>query len=139
MAKTLFERLIDRELPCHIIYEDAWVMAFLDIHPRAPGHTLVVPKEPAPTLDALSEPSAAALGRVLPRLCRAVMRASGSTAYNVLQNNGAMANQEVPHVHVHIIPRPSLDMGLEQRGPSFDLVDAEAAILAQAMRDMLLD
>lgn len=139
MAKTLFERLIDRELPCHIVYEDAQVMAFLDIHPRAQGHTLLIPKEPAATMDALSEASAAALGRVLPRLCRVVMRVSGAQAYNVLQNNGALANQEVPHVHLHIIPRPSLEQGLEQRGPNFDLDDDAARVMAASMRDMLLD
>lgn len=81
------------------------MLAFLDINPLSVGHTLVVPKEPAATMDELSDDSAAALGRALPRICRAVCKATGATAYNILQNNGADAGQEVGHVHVHIIPR----------------------------------
>ncbi|HEU5075627.1 MAG TPA: HIT family protein, partial [Polyangiaceae bacterium] len=84
----------------------------LDIHPIAPGHTLVIPKEPAATLDELSEASAAALGKVLPKLCRAVKQATGIQAYNILQNNGSEAHQAVFHVHFHIIPKPDHDHGL---------------------------
>lgn len=105
MADTIFTRIIKGEIPSHKVYEDAHVYAFLDIGPLSQGHTLVVPKEPAPTLDALSDESAAAIGRALPRLCRAVMKATGATAYNILQNNGAEAHQAVFHVHFHIIPK----------------------------------
>lgn len=105
MADTIFTRIIKGEIPSHKVYEDAHVYAFLDIGPLSRGHTLVVPKEPAPTLDALSDDSAAAIGRALPRLCRAVMKATGATAYNILQNNGAEAHQAVFHVHFHIIPK----------------------------------
>jgi histidine triad (HIT) family protein len=139
MAKTVFERLIDREIPCHIVYENAQVFAFLDIAPRSPGHILVVPKEKAATMDALSDGAAAALGAVLPRLCRAVMRASGAEAYNVLQNNGAMANQEVPHVHIHIIPRRHKEEGLIMTGPTGKLSHEEGQALALRMRAELLD
>jgi histidine triad (HIT) family protein len=94
------------------LYEDDLVLSFLDIGPLSTGHALLIPKEPAMTLDQLSDESAAALGRVLPRLCRAVMKATGTTAYNVLQNNGSLAHQAVMHVHFHIIPRPSVERGL---------------------------
>lgn len=110
--QTIFSKIIGGEIPCHRVYEDEHVLAFLDIAPLSAGHTLLVPKEPAATLDALSEQSAAAIGRVLPALCRAVQAVSGASDYNVLQNNGARANQAVPHVHFHIIPRPSDDAGL---------------------------
>lgn len=103
--ETIFSKIIRGEVPCHRVYEDERVLAFLDIGPLSEGHTLVVPKEAAATLDALSDESAAAIGRVLPRLCRAVMRATGARAYNILQNNGAEAHQAVMHVHFHIIPR----------------------------------
>jgi histidine triad (HIT) family protein len=139
VPKTLFERLIDRELPCHIVYEDPRVFAFLDIAPRSPGHTLVVPKEAAATMDALSDSSAAAVGAVLPKICRAVMRASGADAYNVLQNNGAMANQEVPHVHVHIIPRRHKEEGLIMTGPTQTLTEEDGQAMAQKLRAELLD
>jgi histidine triad (HIT) family protein len=102
---TIFDKIIAREIPCHRVYEDEHVLAFLDIGPLSRGHTLVIPKERKSQLHQLSDESAAALGRVLPRLCRAVVQATGATAYNVLQNNGAAAHQAVMHVHFHIIPK----------------------------------
>lgn len=112
MADTIFSRIIAGEIPCHRVYEDQWVLAFLDIFPLSAGHTLVIPKEPAETLDRLSDDAAAALGRVLPRICRAVLEATGATAYNVLENNGPAAHQAVQHVHFHIIPKYSDGSGL---------------------------
>jgi histidine triad (HIT) family protein len=105
MSETIFSKILRGEIPCHRVYEDEAVLAFLDVSPLAPGHTLVIPKEAVPTLDKLSDESAAAIGRVLPRIARAVMNATGATAFNVLQNNGASAHQAVFHVHFHIIPR----------------------------------
>jgi histidine triad (HIT) family protein len=105
MAETIFSKIIRGEIPCHKVYEDDRVLAFLDVGPLSEGHTLVIPKEAAVTVDDLSEDAAAAIGRVLPRLCRAVMKATGAKAYNILQNNGAEAHQAVMHVHFHIIPR----------------------------------
>lgn len=108
---TIFDRILDGEIPCHRVYEDEHVLAFLDIGPLAPGHTLVIPKERRAHLHELSDESSAAIGRVLPRIARAVMAATGAESYNVLQNNGAPAHQAVFHVHFHIIPR-SGDQGL---------------------------
>lgn len=112
MADTIFTKILHGEIPCHRVYEDDRLLAFLDIAPLSAGHTLVVPKEAAVTLDCLSEESAAAIGRVLPRLCRAVLRVTGATAYNVLQNNGPTAHQAVMHVHFHIIPKYADGSGL---------------------------
>lgn len=105
MSDTIFSRIIRGEIPCHKVYEDAHVLAFLDIFPLSRGHTLVIPKEPAPTIDRLSDESAAAVGRALPRIARAVMKATGAEACNILQNNGELAHQAVHHVHFHIIPK----------------------------------
>jgi histidine triad (HIT) family protein len=104
-SETVFDKILRGELPAHRVYEDDAVLAFLDIHPLSPGHTLVIPKERKVHLHELSEASSAALGRVLPRICRAVLKATGASAYNILQNNGASAHQAVMHVHFHIIPR----------------------------------
>jgi histidine triad (HIT) family protein len=112
MSETIFSKILRGEIPCHKIYEDDLVFAFLDISPLSHGHTLVIPKEPAATLDTLSDASSAAIGRVLPRLCRAVMRVTGAKDFNVLQNNGAAAHQAVFHVHFHIIPRLDEHTGL---------------------------
>jgi histidine triad (HIT) family protein len=105
MAETIFAKIVRGEIPCHRIYEDAAVLAFLDINPLSRGHTLVIPKEPAETIDQLSDDAAAAVGRVLPRIARAVLATTGARAFNILQNNGADAHQAVFHVHFHIIPR----------------------------------
>lgn len=112
MAVSIFTRIIDGEIPCHKVYEDDRVFAFLDINPLSAGHTLVVPKEPAETLDRLSDESAAAIGRALPRISRAVLAATGAKAFNILQNNGAGAHQAVFHVHFHIIPKFESGQGL---------------------------
>lgn len=133
MAETIFSKILRGEIPCHKVYEDDEVLAFLDVGPLSEGHTLVIPKEPAATLDMLSDASAAAIGRVLPRICRAVMKATGAKAYNVLQNNGPAAHQAVFHVHFHVIPKPNDDEGLGVRWPSKKLSEG-AAELAAALR-----
>lgn len=118
--RTIFDRILDGEIPCHRVHEDAHVLAFLDIFPLSPGHTLVIPKERKAFLHELSDEQAAAIGRVLPRIARAVMKATGASAYNVLQNNGAHAHQAVFHVHFHVIPkflaRPGSTLGEEGLG-----------------------
>ncbi len=136
MSDTIFAKIIRGEVPCHKVYEDEKVLAFLDAFPLSRGHTLVVPKEAAATLDQLSAESAAALGRVLPRLCRAVLKATGATAYNVLQNNGAAAHQAVFHVHFHIIPK-SGEAGLGIDWPAGKLDPALGADLAKAIASAL--
>ncbi len=135
---TIFDKIIAGEIPSHKVYEDDHVLAFLDIGPLALGHTLVIPKERKAHLHLLSDESAAALGRVLPRICRAVLAATGATAYNVLQNNGSAAHQVVMHVHFHIIPKiadKGLGIGWSPRkldaGAAADLVQKMKATLAE--------
>lgn len=135
MPETIFGKIIAGIIPCHKVYEDAQVLAILDIAPLSRGHTLVIPKEPAATLDELSDASAAALGKVLPRICRAVMAVTGVREYNVLENNGAGAHQAVPHVHFHIIPK-SGSAGLGLHWPAGAL-DSDAANLASQLRAAL--
>jgi histidine triad (HIT) family protein len=137
MAESIFSKIIAGQIPCHKVYEDEHVFAFLDINPLSRGHTLVIPKEPAATLDKLSDESAAALGRVLPRICRAVIAATGVTQYNVLENNGAAAHQAVFHVHFHIIPKPSSAQGLGISWPAQSLDKQDALALVQAMTQAL--
>jgi histidine triad (HIT) family protein len=115
MAKTIFSKIIAGEIPCYKVYEDAKVIAFLDVNPSSKGHTLVVPKEQVQSLDQLSDESGAAVGRVLPRIARAVLKATGATQFNVLQNNGEQAYQGVLHVHFHIIPKYPDGSGLGVR------------------------
>jgi histidine triad (HIT) family protein len=137
MAESVFSRIIRGEIPCHKVYEDDWVLAMLDINPLSSGHTLVIPKEPAQTLDALSEESAAALGRVLPRICRAVITVTGIREYNVLENNGSGAHQAIAHVHFHIIPKPNAREGLGIGWPMRPLDSEAGAKLAAKVRAAL--
>lgn len=131
MAETIFSKIIRGEIPCHKVYEDQHVLAFLDIAPLSRGHTLVIPKEPATTVDQLSDESAAAIGRVLPRISRAVLKATGATAFNILQNNGAAAHQAVFHVHFHIIPKFDNGTGLGIRWDAQTFDHAAGALLAK--------
>lgn len=137
MADSIFGKIIRGEIPCHRVYEDSKVLAFLDINPISFGHTLVIPKEPAVTLDQLSDESAAAIGLVLPRICRAIMQATGTAAYNILQNNGAIAHQVVTHVHFHIIPRPDEQKGLGIRWPAGQLESQAGSDLAKRISELL--
>ncbi|MBA3453821.1 MAG: HIT domain-containing protein [Deltaproteobacteria bacterium] len=125
MAETVFSKILRDELPCHRVYEDAHVLAFLDINPISRGHTLVIPREPAERLEELSEEAAAAIGRVLPRIARAVLAATGATDWNLLQNNGRPAHQDVFHVHFHIIPKHADGSGLGVGWKSSKLQDGD--------------
>lgn len=133
MADTIFTKILAGTIPSHKVYEDQHVYAFLDIGPLSRGHTLVIPKEPAVTLDQLSDEAAAAIGRVLPRLCRAIKDVTGCAAYNVLQNNGSVAHQVVMHVHFHIIPKPNETEGLGVEWPTTTIDHDDAKTLAAAL------
>lgn len=135
MTDNIFKKIIAGEIPCHKIYEDDQVLAFLDVNPLSEGHTLVLPKEEAKTLGELSDEAAAALGRVLPRICRAVTQVTGCKAYNVLQNNGQGAHQAVFYVHFHIIPKPDALQGLGIGWPARKLSDG--ATMATRIREIL--
>lgn len=137
MADTIFTKIIAGEIPCHRVYEDDHVLAFLDINPLSPGHTLVIPKEPVETVDKMSDDAAAAIGRVLPRISRAVLAATGATQFNILQNNGPMAHQAVLHVHFHIIPKLADGTGLGVGWKSTDFDHGEGAKLAAAIAAQL--
>ena len=136
MAETIFDKILAGEIPCHKVYEDEHVLAFLDIGPLSPGHTLVIPKERKAMLHELSDDAAAAIGRVLPRIARAVLAATGARAYNVLQSNGRESGQAVFHVHFHIIPRLE-NRGLGLRWHPGELGAAEAGELLAAMHEEL--
>ena len=137
MANTVFSKIIAGQIPCHQVYEDDKVLAFLDVSPLSEGHTLVIPKEEVDTLDKLSEESAAAIGRVLPRISRAVLQATGATDFNVLQNNGAAAHQAVFHVHFHIIPKFPDGRGLGIGWPATSLDRQQGEELAAKIASAL--
>ncbi|MEQ8762314.1 MAG: HIT family protein [Planctomycetota bacterium] len=134
--ETIFDKILSGEIPCHRVYEDEHVLAFLDIFPLSDGHVLVIPKERKAQLHELSDESSAAIGRVLPRVCRAVMEATGAQAYNVLQNNGSDAHQAVFHVHFHVIPKIG-QSGLGIGWPASRLDDSRGKDLAERIQAAL--
>ena len=137
MAETIFDKILRGEIPCHKLYEDELVLAFLDIAPLSFGHALVIPKERARTLDQLSDESGAAIGRVLPRLWRVIKRLTGASAFNVLENNESLAHQAVQHVHFHIIPKPDENSGLGVGWPAGKLDPQKAAeFAAQVVKEL---
>ena len=135
--KSIFSMIIAGEIPCHKVYEDDLVIAFLDINPFSTGHTLVVPKEASRTLDKLSDESSGALGRVLPRISRAILSATGAEEFNIIQNNGPNAFQSVFHVHFHIIPKLKDGRGLTFPFRSSPINHEEAEKLAESIRELL--
>lgn len=103
MSETLFSRIIAREIPANIVYEDERSLAFKDIDPKAPLHVLVVPKRPIAKLADAEEEDEALLGHLL-RVANQVAREQGhGEAYRVVINNGADAGQSVFHLHVHVL------------------------------------
>jgi histidine triad (HIT) family protein len=103
--QNVFARILRGELPCEQVYEDAHTVAFMDLMPQSEGHTLVITREPAETLFDLSPAGAAACILTTQRVAAAVKRAFELSGVMIVQVNGAVAGQTVPHVHFHIIPR----------------------------------
>lgn len=139
----IFCKIIKGEIPCHKLYEDEHVLAFLDVGPLSVGHTLVIPKGHYKTVDIMPDEIAAAVGRCLPKLSKAILHATGSTDWNLLQNNGEPAGQEVLHTHFHIIPRkagtdlhdPVPGHGLPKRAwPATEVDHTVAGTLAQKIK-----
>jgi histidine triad (HIT) family protein len=109
--RTIFEQIIDGDIPADIVYETEDVAAFLDANPLAPGHTLVVPKEPYARLHETPPDLSAAVFEAVRTLAPAIEEAVGADATTIGVNDGPEAGQEVPHLHVHIVPRFEGDGG----------------------------
>ena len=101
----IFCKIAAGDIPCTKVFESVDALAFMDIGPLAEGHVLLIPKQHYATIDEMPAEGAALLMGHIPALVRAVQAVTGCEGVNVLQNNGKAAHQEVPHVHVHIIPR----------------------------------
>ena len=109
MSGCIFCKIVAGQIPSCRVYEDETKIAFMDINPVQPGHTLLVPRKHYERLTELSAQEAADLAAALPRLAAAVVKAAAADGFNIFQTNGACSGQSVPHVHVHIIPRHNGD------------------------------
>jgi histidine triad (HIT) family protein len=134
-TNNIFARILRGELPKVGVYEDDLTLAFMDIAPATPGHTLVIPKEPCVTMFDCSPDGLAATILTTQKVAAAVKRAFAVPGIMIVQLNDAAAGQSVPHLHVHILPRAGgLDMAFHGR----KMVDARTLVpLAEKIRAAL--
>lgn len=101
---TLFEKIIAREIPAEIVFEDDLVVAFRDIQPQAPVHILIVPRKPLARIGAASDGDQALLGHLLLRAPEVARRAGvAESGYRLVINNGRDGGESVPHLHCHLL------------------------------------
>ncbi len=101
---TLFEKIVARQIPADIVYEDDLVLAFRDINPQAPVHILLVPKRAIPRIGDAASSDQSTLGHLLAKAPEIARRAGvGDTGYRLVINNGRDGGETVPHLHCHIL------------------------------------
>ena len=104
-SNNIFAKILRGELPCHKVYEDDHALAFLDIMPRAPGHTLVLPKAPARNLLDVAPDDLAHVMQVAQKIARASLKVFGADGITIQQFNESAGGQVVFHLHYHVMPR----------------------------------
>ena len=133
---NIFAKILRGEMPSYKVYEDDKAFAFLDIMPRAPGHTLVLPKAPARNLLDVSPDDLAHVFKVVQKIAKASMRVFGADGITVQQFNESAGGQVVFHLHIHVIPRQA---GVALKPPATvkeapDVLAEQAKQLAAALR-----
>lgn len=108
MTDTIFGKIIRREIPADIVYEDDLTLAFKDVNPQAPTHILVIPKKPIPRLSEAAPEDTALMGHLLMTVQKVAQKANLDNGYRVVINNGADGGQTVDHLHLHILGDRSL-------------------------------
>ena len=116
MKDCLFCKIVAKEIPNYTVYEDNHVLAFLDIHPRTKGHTIVIPKVHAETIFDLNEEIAKDLLPAVKKVAERIEHVLQPDGYNIGWNHGVAGGQEVPHLHIHIMPRWEGDGGSNMHG-----------------------
>lgn len=129
----VFCKIVSGEISSHKIYEDEHALAFLDIHPVRPGHTLVISKEHFENMSDATDKAVGHLAVLSKKLGKAIVKGTDAEAYNVSVNNGKAAGQVVPHIHFHVIPRASSDR--LQSWPHADYPEGEAETVAKVIKE----
>lgn len=109
MTDCIFCKIIAKEIPASVVYEDDELLAFMDIGPIVKGHVLIIPKTHYDPLTQTPDEIVGKMHQLAKRIAAAQMNTLGAEGVNIMQNNGKAAGQEVPHIHVHVIPRYSND------------------------------
>ena len=108
MSKTLFERIIAREIPAKIEHEDEHCIVLHDIHPQAPVHLLIIPKKALPRIGAATTDDQALLGHLLLTASHLAKKLQLANGFRLVVNNGPDGGESVPHLHVHLLARRPL-------------------------------
>ncbi len=103
MSKTLFQRIIDREIPARIEHEDDLCIALHDIHPQAPVHVLIIPKKPVARIQEATASDQSLLGHLLLTAAATAQKLKLSQGFRLVINNGSDGGESVPHLHVHLL------------------------------------
>ena len=134
---TIFTKIITREIPADIVYEDEKVLAFLDIQPINPGHTLVIPKEPSTDGTTTDPDTLAHIIQVGQKVANALKETTDCSGTNFIMNNGTDAGQEVFHTHLHVVPRHKDDKAFtDPKRGEYD--SSQAQELVESMRARLV-
>lgn len=102
-GKTIFKRIIDKEIPAKVVYEDGQCLAFADVNPQAPVHVLLIPRKEIPSLDNPDAEDLMLLGHLLMVVPTIAKQLGLTNGYRVVINCGADAGQTVPHLHLHLL------------------------------------
>jgi histidine triad (HIT) family protein len=105
---TIFEKIIAREIPAKIVWEDNETLAFHDVNPQAPVHVLIVPKKAIPRLADATDKDQDILGNLLLTAAQVARKLDLSTGYRVVINSGPDAGESVPHLHIHLLGKRAL-------------------------------
>jgi histidine triad (HIT) family protein len=108
MAKTIFKRIIDKEIPASIVYEDEDFLAFNDVNPQAPVHVLVIPKKEIPSIAEAGDDDGPLLGKLLLKIRDLAKQLGLENGYRVVVNIGADGGQTVSHLHFHLLGKRHL-------------------------------
>jgi histidine triad (HIT) family protein len=133
--ETIFDKIFCREAPANIVYEDEHTLAFLDITPNTPGHTLVIPKKHFKNIFDIDAETLAAVMETVRKVAPVVRDAVGAKGVHINSNHEAAAGQVVFHLHFHIIPRH--DRSEFEFWPKVDYAPGEADVLAEKIRERI--
>jgi histidine triad (HIT) family protein len=108
MSETIFSKIIRKEIPADIVYEDDLALAFRDVHPQAPVHILIIPKQPIESIDQANDSDAALLGHLLLIVKRVAAQEGLAKGYRVVINTGEDGGQTVFHLHLHLLGKRAM-------------------------------
>jgi len=134
MESCIFCKIIKKDIPHFGVYEDEHCLAFLDIYPRAKGHTVVIPKIHVETIESADAQTIATLFSGVQSAVQKVTEVLQPDAYSIGWNNGEVAGQAVPHIHVHILPRWKGDGG----GNMHTIIDRPRTVSAKELVPLFL-